>query len=48
SARECIGHPEKEALAMEAKFSAPVFQTEDAKEGPKAFMEKREPVFKGR
>jgi len=48
SARECIGYPEKTALDMENKFMAPVFKSEDAVEGPRAFMEKREPVFKGR
>lgn len=48
SARECIGYPEKTAMDMEKKFMAPVFKTEDAVEGPRAFMEKREPVFKGR
>jgi hypothetical protein len=25
-----------------------VFKTEDAKEGPRAFMEKRKPVYQGR
>ncbi len=48
SARECIGYPEKVAMEMETKFMAPVMKTEDAVEGPRAFMEKREPVFKGR
>jgi enoyl-CoA hydratase len=48
SAREVWGHPEEEALKLESTFSAPVFQTEDAIEGPKAFMEKRAPVYKGR
>ncbi len=48
SARECQGRPEVEALAMESRFSAPVFKTEDAREGPRAFMEKRKPVYMGR
>lgn len=48
SVRACLGKPEQEALSLENKISAPVFQTEDAKEGPKAFMEKRQPVYKGR
>ena len=33
---------------MESQISGPVFQTEDAREGPKAFMEKRAPVYQGR
>ena len=48
SARACLGRPEEDALRMELAFSAPVFQTEDAKEGPRAFMEKRAPVYRGR
>jgi enoyl-CoA hydratase len=48
SARACLGLPEREALKLESEISGPVFQTEDAREGPKAFMEKRQPVYKGR
>lgn len=48
SARACLGRPEEEAMPMESKFAAPVFRTEDAREGPRAFMEKRKPVFHGR
>jgi enoyl-CoA hydratase len=40
--------PEKEALAIEMKIGLPVFQSEDSREGPKAFKEKRTPQFKGR
>lgn len=48
SARACLGRPEEEAMQIESKMSAPVFRTEDAREGPRAFMEKRKPVFRGR
>ena len=48
SARACLGRPESEGLDMELAFAKPVFETEDAVEGPRAFMEKRDPQFKGR
>jgi enoyl-CoA hydratase len=48
SVKECLGKPEREALRIENEVSAPVFQTEDAREGPRAFMEKRQPVYHGR
>lgn len=48
SARACLGVEEQRALAIETEISAPVFKTEDAQEGPRAFMEKRQPVYKGR
>lgn len=48
SFRACIGVPEQEALAIEAGYSARVHATEDAVEGPKAFLEKRKPVYRGR
>jgi enoyl-CoA hydratase len=37
-----------EAYAVETEMSKRVFQSEDAKEGPKAFAEKREPRWTGR
>ena len=48
SVKACLGKPEFDALQIENEISAPVFLTEDAKEGPRAFMEKRVPVYKGR
>jgi enoyl-CoA hydratase len=45
---ETEGLPEKEALAKELEIGWPILATEDAKEGPRAFMEKRKPDFKGK
>ena len=42
------GLPEADALARESEFAMPVFASEDAKEGPRAFKEKRKPSFLGR
>ena len=42
------GLPLEEAYAVEQECSAAVVASEDAREGPRAFMEKREPVFTGR
>jgi enoyl-CoA hydratase len=38
----------KEAYKIEQELASKVFMTEDAKEGPKAFAEKRPPQWKGR
>jgi enoyl-CoA hydratase len=48
SVRDCLGHPEVEAMAREITHGGPVFATEDAREGPRAFLEKRPPVFRSR
>jgi enoyl-CoA hydratase len=45
---EGLGLPLKEAYANESKISSYIFQTEDAKEGPKAFAEKRPPSWQGK
>jgi enoyl-CoA hydratase len=40
--------PMKEAYKIESELASQVFQTEDAKEGPKAFAEKRPPKWQGK
>ena len=41
------GLPLEEAYAIENEVSARVSSSEDAREGPRAFMEKRDPVWTG-
>jgi enoyl-CoA hydratase len=48
SVRACYNLPEAEALVVEARLAEPVTHSQDAVEGPRAFMEKRKPVFHGR
>jgi enoyl-CoA hydratase len=46
--RETEGMAENDAFTIEAKIGMAVFASEDAKEGPRAFAEKRKPVFRDR
>jgi enoyl-CoA hydratase len=48
SAKESTFLPLREALVNEMSYSAGVFMSEDAKEGIRAFKEKRPPVWRGR
>jgi enoyl-CoA hydratase/carnithine racemase len=46
--RETEGMAENEAFAVESRVGMEVFMSADAKEGPRAFAEKRSPLFEGR
>ncbi|MGH3300069.1 MAG: crotonase/enoyl-CoA hydratase family protein [Streptosporangiaceae bacterium] len=46
--RESEGLAENDAFALEARLGILVFASADAKEGPRAFAEKRKPNFSGR
>jgi enoyl-CoA hydratase len=46
--RSTLAMPEEEAFAFEQPHIAAVFGSQDAKEGPRAFAERRVPVFHGR
>jgi enoyl-CoA hydratase len=45
---ERLGHELRSPFEKEAKLSSAIFQTADAKEGPRAFAEKRPPVWQAR
>ena len=46
--RETEGMAENDAFALEARIGMAVFASEDAREGPRAFTEKRRPEFRDR
>ena len=48
SVLRCLALDLEAAYKLEQEISSGVFQTEDAKEGPRAFAEKRPPVWQGR
>lgn len=46
--RETEGMHENEAFKIDTQIGIKVFLSEDAKEGPRAFAEKRKPNFQNR
>jgi enoyl-CoA hydratase len=45
--RETEVLPEEDAFAIEQKYGMQVMSSKDAREGPRAFLEKRKPVYTG-
>jgi enoyl-CoA hydratase len=48
SVMEGLGMDLRDAYRNESRISAEIFATEDAQEGPRAFAEKRPPIWRGR
>jgi enoyl-CoA hydratase len=46
--RETEAMPEEQAFAIEQRYGMQVMTSQDAAEGPRAFLEKRKPVFTGK
>jgi len=46
--RDTEGMPEEDAFKLDAQYGLKVFASSDAREGPRAFAEKRTPHFEGR
>jgi enoyl-CoA hydratase len=46
--QSAIGRPLAEGFAIETEAMDRVMATEDAREGPRAFMERRKPIYRGR
>jgi enoyl-CoA hydratase len=46
--RRTSGRPYEEAFKIENEIAREVMKSDDAKEGPRSFMEKRKPNYKGR
>jgi enoyl-CoA hydratase len=46
--RASVGQGEDEVYALQSQLGAELYQTEDAREGPRAFVEKRAPRWQGR